>query len=268
MAVRATAALLALAALGLGACGGDDEGGGDKGPAPAPLAERPAPKRPIAAEIAPFTRAIAANSCKDFVPLVLSFTRGQPPGAPAAATECKKADPSLEALRGVRIELAAQYGTGGLLEGTAGNARRYTIWVLDGDGRFHYSKVTGLGPKQAGTPFSRRKEAARVAGRFVRSVRARDCDAMGRLFSPSGSRLVETLGSPRAACRAVLDGKFLAPALRATPHPRIEVLGGTRDLAFVGVATRRLYFTVTLGGGKKPDLRVFDVVPSTPVKLR
>ena len=273
VATRATAAVfLALGVLGPAGCGGDDDDGGggggdDKSSRPAPLVERPTPKRPISAEIGGFTRAIASHSCKDYYPLVHSFVRGRRAGAPATAAECKGGDSALEDLRGDRIDLAGQYGTGGVLEGpTSGHARKYAIWALDGDGRFRYARVSGIG-QQAGTPFSHRKEAARIAGRFVGSVRRRDCATMQRLFSPNGSRLVISQGSPRAACRAVLRGKFLAPAVRETPHPRIEVLGGTRNLAFVGVATKRVYFTMMLGEVKKLGLRVVDVVPSTAVKL-
>lgn len=250
----------------VGGCGGGE--GGDKSSRPAPLVERPTPKQPIAAEVGRFTRAIATHNCRDYFPLVHSFVRGRRAGAPATAAECKGGDSAFEDLRGDRIDVAGQYGTGGLLEGPAsGNARKYAIWSLDGDGRFRYARVSGIGPAQAGTPFSDRKAAARTAGRFVGSVRRRDCATMERLFSAKGSRLVISLGSPRAACRAVLRGKFLAPAVRETPHPRIEVLGGTRNLAFVGIATKRVYFTMMLGDTKKSGHRVIDVVPSTAVKL-
>jgi len=265
----AVASLFALGLLGVGGCGGDDDGGGgDERSKPAPLVERPAPEQPIAAEVGPFTRVIATHDCKGYYPIVHSFVRGRRAGAPATAAECKGGDSAFEDLRGDRIDVAAQFRTAGLLEGPAtGNARKYSIWALDGDGRFRYARVSGIGPAQAGTPFSYRKEAARTAGRFVGSVRRRDCDTMERLFSAKGSRLVVAQGSPRGACRAVLRGKFLAPAVRETPHPRIEVLGGTRNLAFVGVATQRVYFTMMLGDTKRSDLRVIDVVPSTAVKL-
>ena len=253
-----------------GGCGGDDDdgGGGDKQAASAALAERPTPKQPIASEIAAFNRAISTQDCKKYYPLVLSFARGKPPGSPATAAECKGTGSGLATLRGYRVELAAQYGTAGILDGRSGDKHRHTIWTLDGDRRFRYTEVTGSGSaSQAGTPFSDRREAARLARDFVAAVRSGDCAAMAPLFSPKGSRLVVNTGSPRAACRAVLKGQFLAPAVRKTPNPRIDVLGGTRNLAFVGVATSSLYFTMTMGDGGKPPLRVFDVVPSSPVKL-
>jgi hypothetical protein len=75
----------------------------------------------------------------------------------------------------------------------------------------------------------------------------------------------ETTGAPGR--RAVLHGWFLAPALRKSPSVRVQVMGGTRNLAFVGIPTRSIYFTMLLGGAATPTLRVFDVVASTPVKL-
>ena len=267
----APVALYSVAFLAPGCGGDDDDGGGDEKRTPsAALTERPTPKQPITAEIAPFSRAISTQDCKKYYPLVLSFSRGERTGTPATEAECKGRDPEVALLRGYRVELAAQYGTAGILDGPAGsgNKRRHTIWTLDGDGRFRYTQVTGTGTAaQAGTPFSDRKEARRLAEDFLAAVRERDCAAMARLFSPEGSRLVVNTGSTKAACRAVLEGEFLAPAVRKTPNPRIEVLGGTRNLAFVGVATKDIYFTMTMGDGGKPKLRLFDVVPSSPVKL-
>jgi hypothetical protein len=78
---------------------------------------------------------------------------------------------------------------------------------------------------------------------------------------------VTGLGSTRAACRAVLNGRFVAPAVRRTPGLRPELLGGTKDLAFVGLPTRHTYFTLMLGDLASPTLRVVDVLPSTPVDL-
>lgn len=263
-------ALCSVAFLAPGCGGDDDDGGGNEKSAPSTaLTERPSPKRPIASEIAAFSRAISTQDCKKYYPLVLSFARGMRPGSPATAKECKSTDSGLALLRGYRVALAAQYGTAGILDGrTSGNTHRHTVWILDGDGRFRYTQVTGTASAaQAGTPFSDRKQAARLAGEFVEAVRAKDCAAMAPLFSPKGSRLVVNTGSPKADCRAVLKGEFLAPAVRETPNPRIDVLGGTRNLAFVGVATERLYFTITMGDGGKPKLRIFDVVPSSPVKL-
>jgi len=89
---------------------------------------------------------------------------------------------------------------------------------------------------------------------------------MSRLFSARG-RLAVTQGSAAGACRAVLRGRFLAPAVRATAHPVVRVMGGTKDLAFVGVSTRRGWFTMLLTAQQPSALRVLDVLPSTRVTL-
>jgi hypothetical protein len=266
--MRTAAALLA-SAFALPGCGGGDdpEPQGSSVPKPAAVVSQPRARQSIATQVAPFNRAIAAQSCKAYEPLRSSFIRHLPPGSPATAAECRHGDSGLAALRGDRVDRAAQLGTGAVMEGPArGAGRQWTAWVLDGDGRFRYIGVSGV-PPQVGTPFGKRTEAASVAASFVAAVRARDCSAMRHLFSPGGSRLVTSFGSAQAACRAVLRGQFLAPAVRETPKLRPALVGGTRNLAFVGLATRHTYFTLVLADLASPRLRVIDVLPSTPVDL-
>jgi hypothetical protein len=264
----AAAALMVSGAAALPGCGGGDDperGGSTQSAHPAAVSQ-PVARRPIASEIGPFTRAVGAQSCRAYQPLRSSFIRRRPPGSPATAAECR-GDGGLAALRGYAVDRAAQFKTGAVMEGPgAGAKRQWTIWVLDGDGRFRFTGVSGA-TAQVGTPFGKRTEAETVAARFVRSIRRRDCAAMQELFSPVGSRLVTGLGSTRAACRAVLNGRFVAPAVRSTPGLRPELLGGTRDLAFVGLPTRHTYFTLMLGDLASPTLRVVDVLPSTSVDL-
>jgi hypothetical protein len=268
----AAAAVLVFGTVALPGCGGGDgedpEPRADPTPAPPAVVAQPVARAPIASQIAPFTRAVGAQSCRAFQLLRSSFIRGRPPGTPATNAECGRGDRGLVALRGDAVDRAAQFKTGALMEGpAAGGGRQWTAWVLDGDGRFRYTGVAGASA-QVGTPLGKRTEAERVAAAFVRSIRDRDCTAMARLFSPAGSRLVTSFGSARAACRVVLRGRFIAPAVRETPGLRPELLGGTKDLAFVGLPTRHTYFTLMLGDLASPTLRVVDVLPSTPVDLK
>jgi hypothetical protein len=266
--------MLLAPACEMSACG-DSSGAGRRPsatstptPAASVLVSRPTAKRKLSAEVGPFERAIAKQDCKTFFPYVLSFARSTRPGAAATSTECRRANSEMALLRGLRLDTSVQFDTGGLMEGPTGtNARRYLIWAVDSDGRFRYSRLSGTGQAEVGTPFRFFTESARVANRFVRAVREKDCGTMAPLFSQVASRLVTSAGSRMGACRAVLRGKFLAPALAETADPRIEVLGGTRDIAFVGVATKRAYFTMALGDFEQQGLLVFDIVPSTPVKL-
>ena len=226
---------------------------------------RPTLKEALAAELPAFARAVIGQDCKTYKGLLVSLNRGVAPGTPVTAADCKQPESGLTSLRGARVRVIRQFDTGGLMEGPdAAGKPQYTIWVADSDGRFRYTAVSGHAA-QVGSPFTKRKEAARVADRYLKSVRARDCDAMERLFSPRGTRVVVLGGSLRAGCQTVLKGKYLAPAVRKTAHPRIEVLGGTRNLAFVGIATKDTYFTLILGDPGTHGLRVFDTVPSTPV---
>jgi hypothetical protein len=264
--VRAFAATVAvglLAAGGVG-CGGGD-GGGD--PQPPPGAREPSPKQPIADELAPFNRAIATQSCRDYVPLLASIVRQRPPGVRASAAECRQPELSLRALRGHRFSASQAYGTAALMEGPGSAAtREYAIWALDGDGRFGFTRESGTARPQIGSTFTRSAEASAVASEFIAAVRRGDCEAMKGLFSARG-RLAVTQRGPAGACRAILRGHFLAPAVRASGGTTVRVMGGTQDLAFVGVSTRRAWFTMLLTAQRPAALRVLDVLPSTRVVI-
>lgn len=244
------------------ACGGNDNERANT----QPVIERPTPNGRLENQTAELNRALTHKSCQDYQELVHSFASGRPPGVPSKPGECK-GDSAYQDLLNKRMDFAQQIGTGGVLEGTVKGKRSYTVWALDVDGEFRFLNVSGGGPKELGSRFTRRDEAREVAEDFLKAVRDKDCAAMEPLLSPKGSRLVVNLRSKRKACQAVLKGDFLAPALRATPNPEIEVLGGTANLAFVGIATRRVYFTMILGDGRRGALRVFDVVASSPVKF-
>ena len=212
-----------------------------------------------------FNRVVATQRCASYLPLVHSFNRGRPAGSPLTRAECKPGSTEFGPLRGNRFCCARQYGTGALME-ARGRGKKYAIWALDTDGRFRFAEVLGTPVPQIGTPFTQADEATEVANRFLRATRDRDCAAMKPLINPEGGRLIRRLGSPERACRAVLRGPFLAPALRGTPHPAVKAMGGTRNVAFVGIPTRKAYFTMMLSDFKG-SLRVLDVVASTPVKL-
>ena len=64
----------------------------------------------------------------------------------------------------------------------------------------------------------------------------------------------------------MFEGPYLRPALKATPEPKVEVLGGTERFAFVGVPTAKAYFTVILAINPFKKLRVIDALPSTPLQ--
>lgn len=253
------ALIAAAAALALAACGG---GGDDStSTAAAKLAAQPAPKQPLSAQVGSFNQSIAAKDCKAYQKLVFSTVRGRPPGVRATDTECTRV-PKFELLRS-QFNRIGQYGTGGLMEGPGPDGRpQTTFWVVDGDGRYRFTLGSVSGRPQIGTPFTTGAKAVAVATGFLQAVRKRDCAAVERAFS-SQARLVVFGGGRRAACRTILNGKILAPALRKTPKPKVVAMGGTVDLAFVGIQTRDIFFTMILG----QKLRVVDVLPSTPIDL-
>jgi hypothetical protein len=264
----ASAAFLAAAALLLAGCGGSntDASTDDTNSA---LVAMPTPQTPVSAEIAAFERSFDKNGCKQFQPLLFSTIRRRPAGSPATAAECRGRDSEtarLARLISLPILSTRQYGTAALLEapGSHGAEKDYTIWVLDSDGRFHFTEIQVNDDPQFETSFTNRDEARRVAGDLVRAVDQHDCKALLALLDDSSRLVVER--SPQEICQSVLDGRYFAPAVHATPKPAIEVIGGTQALAFVGVPTKNAYFTITMAAGDGGDLRVFDVLPNTPLE--
>lgn len=259
-------AFLATAALLVAGCGGADTESTTDDTKSAVVA-MPTPQTPVSAQIVPFERSFDENGCKQFQPLRFSTIRGRPAGSPATASECRGQDSErsrLAHLISLPILATRQYKTAALMEaaGTNGAKKDYTIWVLDSDGRFHFTEIQLNDDPQFGTPFTNRDAAQRVAGELVRAVDQHDCKALLELLN-SSSRLV--VGhDPKEICQSVLNGRYFAPAVYATPKPNIEVLGGTRAVAFVGVPTETAYFTITMAG-EGDELQVFDVLPNTPL---
>ena len=250
MRIRLVIALVCCATLA--ACGG-----GSSDDSSQDLTPQPTPTEPVASEIAPFNRAIAKKDCPQIVEMTFSLDRAKPPGAPATADECKGA--TFPGVRGNYFTRSKQYGTAALAEAT--KQKHWAIWAIDSDGRYRYTGIVGGPPLQIGTPFTRAALATALTNRFLTAVREKDCAAMAPLFS-HGARLVVGLKGKQAACKAVLNGKHLAPALRATDKPEVKVMGGTANVAFVGVATNKGYFTFLYNDAPK-KLQLIDVLPNT-----
>lgn len=252
MRVRLAIALYCCASLA--ACGGGGSDGSDG--SDDSLAPQPTPKQPIASQIVPFDRALAKKDCPQIIEMTFSLGRGKPPGAPATADECKGA--TFPGLRGNHFTRAKQYGTAALMEAPA--TKRWAVWAIDGDRQYRYTGFVGGPPLQIGTPLGSGSLALQMTKTFVKAVREQDCKAMAPLFS-HGARLVVGEKTKQGACKAVLKGQFLAPALRATPKPKLTVMGGTANVAFVGLATDKGYFTFVYNDAPK-YLRLIDVLPN------
>jgi hypothetical protein len=264
-----SAAFLVAAALLVAGCGGADSKTTTDETKSAVVA-MPTPQTPVSAEIASFERSFDENGCNQFQPLLFSTIRGRPAGSPATAAECRGRDfetARLARLISLPILGTHQYGTAALMEapGSHGAEKDYTVWVLDSDGRFHFTEIQVNDDPQFGTSFTNRAEARRVAGELVRAVNEHNCKALVPLLDDSSRLVVER--SAQETCKSVLDGRYFAPAVHATPKPAIEVIGGTKAFAFVGVPTKNAYFTITMVGGDGGDLQIIDVLPNTPLEL-
>jgi hypothetical protein len=258
------------AAVGLLAgCGGDSNGG---------LVSQPQPAQPIESLVGPFNKAISAGSCKDVAKLALAITRpvGKP-GAPATKRECEfyANDPAspLKALKGVRFDKSAEYGTAALMEGNpspgSSVAKTFAIWAVDVDGRFRFLS-SGGGDAQIGKSPPRPNDAARNAKAFVRSIKDGHCDP--KLLNPNRSMLPAV--APKTVCQRIDKGHLAAPAIRATKRVAPEKMGESADFVFFGVPTEKAYFTLIMAsedakpGAKGRDFTVYDILPSTHLRIR
>jgi hypothetical protein len=261
----ATATLLT-AIAGCGGGDGQQSTAGESGPK---LVGRPSAKRPISAEVAGFERALEEKSCEQFQPYVFSTLRSRPAGAPATRGECKEEGFLVSAYaRRIRhpVSDSREYGTFALMESPAGNGHReYTFWVLDSDGRFRFIESDGVFDPQIGTEFEDRTAAERAAEDFIRAVDEHNCPALLKVLHETSRFLTDQAG-PRATCRAILDGAYFAPAIQATPSPKIDVIGGTRTFAFIGVSTTSAYFTLSIGQSTRGGMRIVDVLPNTSLE--
>ena len=274
--VRTRLALAAPAvgcALALAACGGGS-GSSSSSTASAGASTTtasPKPEQPLSAEIKPWNAALAAKSCRREAPFMFSTIRQQDPGTPATSSECPgnlAPQPPPEA---VVFTHAAEYGTGGLMEGPAGGNPPLTgisVWALDSDGQYRYTGIYGQfsnGSPIGGKP-SPDNGAAATASRFVEAARDGDCAALKKTINPGG-RLAAGPGGVAGACDGVIHGQLFAPAVRETPDAKPHQLGLVEGFGFYGIATDAAYFTIITGAtADSTKQRVYDVLPATAVK--
>ena len=263
------AALAAGCAIALGACGGGgDSSSSASSSSTASVPAPPRPKQPLSAEIKPWNAALAAKSCEREAPFMFSIIRGAPPGSPAKSSECANGLAPGPPPGNVHFTQAAEYGTGGLMEGPAGGnppLTGFAAWALDGDGRYHYTGVYGQNTHhEIGTDPRPGNDGQATADAFVSAVRDGDCAALKKTLS-AGGRLVKGVDG---ACKVVLGGAFFAPAVKKSPDAKPVQLGLTQDFGFYGVAAGGDYFTIVMDDDRtRPRLTVLDVLPATPVKL-
>jgi hypothetical protein len=252
--------MAALAAALPAGCGGDD-GGDDRRP-------EPKAKAPLAGELGAWNRAVAAQDCRTYAPLVLTATRsGQARvGGPPVADECAFYSQLLPGWRGITLRQAREFGTAAIAQGPGPRRTTWTaIYMLDWDGRYRFFGAQPSTP-QIGTQPADPGDFQATADAFVKAVRDGDCRAFVRYTMPTSS-FYQGVQAPEQACRPVFRGRNLAPQLREDPGARPELLGQTRDLAFFGIATKRNYYTLAVstkpaGLRGRPNALLLDYRPN------
>jgi hypothetical protein len=240
------------------------------------VVQQPKPTQPISAVVPLLNKALKDQSCAEFA--AIDFSQGRQnttPGAPPTGSECKFMNQALKGSKELRFTRGAEYGTAALLEGPApaaaakkipGHATSQALFLLDRDGhyRFVYSNVD---VQQIGTkPSAGASDGGKNAQAIVDAIRAGDCKTMAPLIHPNGSAAHSYGGDPVATCKAFVSGRIFAPAVKATPHAKVVLLGATRDFQFYGVPTTKTYFTMVMvtppGTSRKPPL-LFESVANT-----
>jgi hypothetical protein len=264
---------LALVLLVAGCGGSDDKQAPNKASAPATGVAQPKPKEPIGVSLKRVNAAQAARDCKRLTPLTFSILREQlRPGLPATAAECRGFDKATRGQKPAVFDKTAEYGTAAFMEGppttSAKGIRSQSLWALDSDGVFRFTRVSGQGTEQIGTRPAPGTKIAANADAFLAGVRRHDCRLLATTINPNGRLASAGKGVP-GACKVVLKGKLFEPALRESPGARAVKLGATRSFAFYGVSTKKAYFTLLMrltSPKQQDEMTVMDVLPNTPIK--
>ncbi len=225
---------------------------------------RPTPDESINETLKRFNHVLAAQDCEtfheEFDVFAVIFDQGQPctkKGALGLMTEAKLTE-------------AQEYGTAAVAQdpGSGGAVDSVAVFVLY-DSRFRFLLTPETGADgQIGTNPPPGANARANAEEFLEGVKEGDCTKVVPVLNPDATLAASFQGDLDLGCQSVVDGVLFAPSLRETPGARLETLGQTKDFAFFGVATRNAYFTIILGtapDGADSEMRVIDVLPSTPV---
>lgn len=234
---------------------------------------QPEPKEHIGVQLRRVNAAEAARDCARVAPLTFSILRNQfKPGLPATKAECRDFEKETRGVKPAVFDKSAEYGTAAFMEGPpsrpAKGIRSQSLWVLDSDGVFRFTRVSGDATEQIGSRPAPNTKIAANANAFLAGVRRRDCRLLASTINPNG-RLASAGGGVRGACKVVLKGKLFEPALRESPGARAVELGATRSFAFYGVSTKKAYFTLVMRTTSAKDqaaMTVMDVLPNTPIE--
>jgi hypothetical protein len=275
--IQRSALCCAVLALALAGCGSSKSDNTNTTSSGGGVVQQPKPTQPISAVVQPFNKAIQDQSCAEFA--ALDFSQGRQnttPGAPPTGSECKFMNQALKGNKGLKFTHGAEYGTGALIEGPApaaiakkvpgGRATAQALFLLDRDGKYRFI-YSGVDREQIGTkPNAGADDGGKNAQGVVDAIRAGDCAKLVPLLHPNGALAHTFGGNLKAACKAIVGGKILAPAVKETPNPKAVSLGATRDFQFYGLATKKTYFTLVMttppGTSSKPPL-LFETLANT-----
>jgi hypothetical protein len=169
-------------------------------------------------------------------------------------------------LTGMSFTKSAEYGTVALMEGPPPkNLPRGTprgvvsgaLFILDRDRHYRFVSAAVELPQVGTKPSAAAVDGGRNARAVLAAIRAKDCAKFAPLIHPDASQAIQ-FRSPRAKCKALVNGALFPPSLRATPNAKPVLLGQTRDYALYGVATKASYFTLVMstppGTSDKPPI--------------
>jgi phosphatidylethanolamine-binding protein (PEBP) family uncharacterized protein len=274
--IRSAALCCAVTALAATGCGSSSKKDTNTTSSAGGVVQQPKPVEPISAAVAPLNKAIKDQSCAEFAAIDFSGGRqNTTPGAPPVGSECKFMNRALKTSKDLKFTHGAEYGTAALIEGPAppalakkvpGKAVSLALYLLDRDGKYRFL-FSHIDVQQIGTkPNAGADDGGKNAQAVVDAIRAGDCKKLVPLIHPQGSLAHSFGGNVKAGCKALVGGKIFAPSVKETPNAKADLLGGTRDYQFYGVATKKTYFTLIMatppGTSSKPPL-LFEELPNT-----
>jgi hypothetical protein len=182
--------------------------------------------------------------------------------------QARPCESTLARIDGARFTDEAEFGTAAIAEAPGPDGVETAVFVLY-DSRFRFLFATDPGEPQLGTDAAPAAKAERNVTTFVDGVIEENCDKIVPVLNPAATLALSFHGDLEFGCESIVRGVLFAPSLAETPQARPEPLGHTRDFAFFGISTRGAYFTIVLGTTPgepdDPEMRVIDVLPSTPV---
>jgi hypothetical protein len=222
----------------------------------------PEAAQPVTELVGEIKRLSTSGSCPQVVKVLNQVDLPDPEGGPSA-DNCQRIQALVDVLHGFEPSDSVEFGTGAVIDGTAGGKEIALTAALDQAKHFKLT-ATSERKSQIDTEAAPEVDFEAPAAAFVKALRKDDCTSAHAAIAPI-SRLA--YANLKQFCSVFEDNFMADPSglgarLQADPTADLIDFGGTRNAHFFGLATSpagyRTIFVGTVGGG---DPFVLDVLP-------